>query len=144
MCGKNVPLKNRMEAFTHTLRCHVQSYCDDVASLMGLADFLIGKPGPGALAEAFAMGLPAIVLGNASTLMQERCNLDWLRDEGLGIVVRHFRDIGREADALTRPEVLSRYREKVGSLNNRGVFETVEILDSLLKAGRATQRASTR
>ena len=41
---------------------------------MQLADFFIGKPGPGSISEAVQQGLPVIVVDNAWTMPQERYN----------------------------------------------------------------------
>jgi len=59
---------------------------------MQLADFSIGKPGPGSIAEALAMALPAIVENNAWTLPQERYNTKWVREKEVGRRC-HFRTV---------------------------------------------------
>ena len=58
---------------------------------MHLADFFIGKPGPGSISEAIAMKLPVIVERNAWTLPQERYNADWVLEQGAGFVLPNFR-----------------------------------------------------
>ena len=52
--------------------------------MMRLADFFIGKPGPGCLSEAVQLGLPVITIRNAWTMPQERYNAQWVREQGLG------------------------------------------------------------
>ena len=51
---------------------------------MQLADFFIGKPGPGSVSEALAMRLPVIVECNAWTLPQERYNAEWIVEKEVG------------------------------------------------------------
>ena len=58
---------------------------------MSLADFFIGKPGPGSISEAVAMGLPVIVERNTWTLPQERYNADWVLERNAGLVLPNFR-----------------------------------------------------
>ena len=65
---------------------------------MQLADYFIGKPGPGSISEAVAMRLPVIVERNAWTLPQERYNADWVREQGMGIVLPNFRGIAPAVD----------------------------------------------
>ncbi len=60
---------------------------------MQLADFFIGKPGPGSLSEALAMHLPVIVERNAWTLPQERYNADWVLENEVGLVLPEFSTI---------------------------------------------------
>ena len=60
---------------------------------MQLADYFIGKPGPGSISEAVAMHLPVIVERNAWTMPQERYNADWLIEKGVGIALPNFRGI---------------------------------------------------
>ena len=69
----------RQEAARHGRRMpmHVEGFTREVPYFMGLADFFIGKPGPGSISEALAMRLPVIVERNAWTLAHERYNADW-------------------------------------------------------------------
>ena len=58
-----------------------RSHTPDVPRWMQLADFFIGKPGPGSLSEAVQCGLPVIVTCNAATMPQERWNVSWVRQQ---------------------------------------------------------------
>ena len=99
---------------------------------MQLADYFIGKPGPGSLSEAVAMRLPVIVERNAWTLPQERYNSDWVREQGIGIVLPNFRRIARAVDELLEPAVYARFRAATERLSNRAVFEIPDILERIL------------
>jgi hypothetical protein len=99
---------------------------------MSLADFFIGKPGPGSLSEAVHCGLPVITTLNAWTLPQERYNADWVRDQGVGVAIASFRGIAAAvADVIARLPAL---RSRVARLDNRAVFEIPTILMRLLDA----------
>ena len=97
---------------------------------MWLGDFLIGKPGPGRISGALQCGLPVIVARNEWTLRQERFNTDWVRRQGVGLVLKSFGTI-REAVAELRARLpdlsASEHREK-----NRALFERPGIFDDLL------------
>jgi UDP-N-acetylglucosamine:LPS N-acetylglucosamine transferase len=111
---------------------------------MRLADFFIGKPGPGSISEALAMRLPVIVVRNASTLPQERYNTEWVLEKQVGFVVRSFRKIDDVVGRLIEPATLTRYRANAGTIENRAVFEIPEILERILNAGLpATRDAGT-
>ena len=74
VCGKNEKLANALRARKSRVPCFVEGFTTRVNEYMQLADFFIGKPGPGSVSEALAMQLPVIVECNAWTLPQERYN----------------------------------------------------------------------
>ena len=80
ICGQNEKLAARLRALPHQAPMFVEGFTKDVPRYMQLADYFIGKPGPGSLSEAVAMHLPVIVERNAWTLPQERYNADWVRE----------------------------------------------------------------
>ncbi|WP_240498783.1 hypothetical protein [Thauera propionica] len=97
---------------------------------MKLADFFIGKPGPGSPSEAVQQGLPVIVVDNAWTMPQERYNAEWICSNGLGVVHTRFRDIDAAVGQL-----LSRFedfRANVARIENRALFEVPGILQQIL------------
>jgi 1,2-diacylglycerol 3-beta-galactosyltransferase len=102
---------------------------------MQLADYFVGKPGPGSISEAVAMRLPVIVELNAWTLPQERYNAQWVREMGVGIVLSNFRGIARAVEELLEPAAYGRCREATERLENRAVFEIPGILERIAKQG---------
>ena len=100
---------------------------------MALADFFIGKPGPGCVSEAAAMGLPIIVESNSWTMPQERYNSQWIREENLGLVVDSFSRVGAAVKELLRPANYRRCKEALAAHRNRAVFEVPEILEAILQ-----------
>jgi 1,2-diacylglycerol 3-beta-galactosyltransferase len=99
---------------------------------MHLADFFIGKPGPGSLSEAIAMKLPVIVEQNFGTLPHEQYNADWVRQKQVGLVIPSFRHIPKAVEQFLEPEKFAHYRAHVSAIHNRAVFEIPEILQQLL------------
>jgi UDP-N-acetylglucosamine:LPS N-acetylglucosamine transferase len=115
---------------------HVEGFTPEVQRFMRLADFFIGKPGPGSISEAVASGLPVIVECNSWTLPQERYNTKWVEEESVGIALTSFR--GQVVEAVRRmadPKQRCEFRKKVAGLNNRAVFEIPEILERILENG---------
>jgi 1,2-diacylglycerol 3-beta-galactosyltransferase len=96
---------------------------------MRLADFFIGKPGPGSLSEAVQMGLPVVVTRNAWTMPQERWNTEWVTQNGLGVVLSSFRTVQAAIAELTNN--MSQWQARVRQMNNRAVFEIPDILAKL-------------
>ncbi len=90
ICGKNQKLESTLRHLGGRVPIHVVGFTNEVPRYMQLADFFIGKPGPGSISEAVAMGLPVIVETNAWTLPQERFNAVWVEEQGVGIALHSF------------------------------------------------------
>lgn len=131
ICGKNEKLRARMQALPHHAPMFVEGFTKEIPRYMQLADYFIGKPGPGSVSEAIAMHLPVIVERNAWTLPQERYNADWLREHEAGIVLRNFRGIARAVEELLQPETYRRFRAATTRMNNRAIFEIPAILEQI-------------
>jgi len=133
VCGKNEKLAERLRAQRRNIPVHVVGFTREVNRLMRAADFLIGKPGPGSIAEAMISGLPVLVECNSSTLPQERFNTEWVKEKEVGIVVGNFRrDVVSAVKVLLEAGKLEGMKRNVAALHNRAVFEIPEFLDSLL------------
>jgi len=133
ICGKNEKLAARLRSKQWSIPVHVVGFTREVNRLMRAADFLIGKPGPGSIAEAMTSGLPVLVECNSSTLPQERYNIEWVAEKQVGVVVKHFKkEIVGAVQAFLEPGKLQEMKRNVGALNNRAVFEIPEFLSSLL------------
>jgi UDP-N-acetylglucosamine:LPS N-acetylglucosamine transferase len=138
MCGRNAALARTLRdlpAPASGAARVVVEFTPDVARWMALADFFIGKPGPGSLSEAVHMGLPVIVTRNAGTMPQERWNTDWVRQHGLGLVLRSFGQIAPAVAELQRR--LPELRANARAMPNRALYEVPEILQQLLQPGAA-------
>jgi len=133
ICGRNTRLRSRLQAAPRShAPLFVEGFTKEIPRYMQLADYFIGKPGPGSLSEAVAMHLPVIVECNAWTLPQERFNAQWIREQGLGIMIRNFRDIGEAVNQLLEPSAYAAFRAATERLQNRAVFEIPDILEKLL------------
>jgi hypothetical protein len=125
ICGKNAALANKLRAANRPLH-HIEGFTQEIPYFMTLADFFIGKPGPGSISEAVAKKLPVIVESNAWTLPQERYNAQWVDDEKIGVVLPNFRQIRSHVEKMLAS--LDQYRAAVSTIQNRAVFEIPEIL----------------
>jgi len=132
ICGRNEKLAEKFRARTWKLPLHIVGFTKQVHHLMRGADFLIGKPGPGSIAEAMVRQLPVILECNAWTLPQERYNTEWVKEKNVGIVLRDFKDIVSGVRQLLEPGKLAQFRANVVALDNRAIFEIPEILAKFL------------
>jgi 1,2-diacylglycerol 3-beta-galactosyltransferase len=140
ICGRNKKLAERLRRLPTPYPKFVEGFTAEIPYYMHLADFFIGKPGPGSISEALAMHLPVIVERNAWTLPQERYNTEWIRAKDAGLVLKSFLEIGAALQQLLDAENFARFRANVAAIKNRAVFEIPDILESLLqKETRPTQ-----
>lgn len=132
ICGRNEKLAARLRSEPWRMPVHVIGFTKEVHRLMRAADFFIGKPGPGSIAEALVRQLPVLIECNSWTLPQERYNAQWVLEKRVGIVLKSFRDVVKGVRQMLEPATLAEFRKNVAALNNRAIFEIPEILAHLL------------
>jgi 1,2-diacylglycerol 3-beta-galactosyltransferase len=146
LCGKNEALAQELRALERRIPMFVEGFTREVPYYMELADFFIGKPGPGSISEALAKRLPVIVERNAWTMAHERYNAAWVEEQGVGLVVRNFSTgIGEAVGTLLAPENYARFRQRAAEMRNSAVFEIPDLLEGILSttpAGRTRLLAS--
>ncbi|MCS6944409.1 MAG: glycosyltransferase [Sutterellaceae bacterium] len=140
LCGHNLALAQQLRSLRAQAARAVVGFTPDVRRYLQLADFFIGKPGPGSLSEAIHLGLPVITFCNAATMPQERYNTQWVREHGLGLVVPSVRRLRPAVEALLAD--LETYRKRVRSMRNNAVFEVVALLERLLSGSQRTLPAN--
>jgi UDP-N-acetylglucosamine:LPS N-acetylglucosamine transferase len=133
ICGKNEELAQDLKAEDSDMPRWIEGFTINVPYYMQLADFFIGKPGPGSIAEAVAMGLPVIVECNAWTLPQERYNTVWVAEKKLGLVLKNFSTIADATAQLLDPENYAGFRKNILNIHNRALFEIPEIFEKILQ-----------
>jgi len=131
ICGRNRALQERLGRLKTRNRMLVEGFTREIPRYMYLADFFIGKPGPGSISEALQMGLPVIVERNAWTLPQERYNAEWVAAKSIGMVLKNFRGIDRAVHELLASGKLIEMKNRAAALNNRAVFEIPAILERI-------------
>ena len=132
ICGRNEALAAKLQAKQWKMPVHIIGFTKEVHKWMCAADFLIGKPGPGSIAEAMVRKLPVLIECNAWTLPQERYNAEWVREKQVGIVLKSFGEIVQGVRQMLEPARLAEFRKNVAAQNNRAIFEIPEILTKLL------------
>ncbi len=132
ICGRNEELAAKLRARSWKMPVRVIGFTKEVHRLMCAADFLIGKPGPGSIAEAMVRKLPVLIECNAWTLPQERYNAEWVKEKGVGIVLKSFRDVVEGVKQMLEPSAFAQFRKNVAAQENRAIFEIPEILAKLL------------
>jgi hypothetical protein len=132
LCGRNEALALALRALPSIAPRVVVGFTSEVARWMQLADFFVGKPGPGAISEAVQMGLPVIVTRNAWTMPQERWNTEWVREQGVGLTLRSFSQIDVAVGRLL-PR-LGEFKRRAAAVENHAAREVPQRLAAILQA----------
>jgi UDP-N-acetylglucosamine:LPS N-acetylglucosamine transferase len=132
ICGRNEALAAKLRARKWRMPVNVIGFTKEIHKWMRAADFLIGKPGPGSIAEATVRKLPVLIECNSWTLPQERYNAEWVLEKRVGIVLKSFKEVAEGVRQILEPATLAEFRKNVAAQNNRAIFEIPEILATLL------------
>jgi 1,2-diacylglycerol 3-beta-galactosyltransferase len=142
ICGRNEALAAKLRSRQWKMPAHIVGFTKEVHRLMRAADFLIGKPGPGSIAEAMIRQLPVLIECNAWTLPQERYNTEWVKEKNVGIVLKSFKGVVGGVKHMLDPAKLAEFRKNAAAQNNRAIFEIPEIFAKLLgELPRGTNRS---
>jgi 1,2-diacylglycerol 3-beta-galactosyltransferase len=89
VCGRNEHLEEKLTEMARGLPTPMQvlGFTDKIPEYFRAVDLLVTKAGPGTLAEANAAQLPVVVYDYVPG--QERGNVDFVRNNGLGSVALH-------------------------------------------------------
>lgn len=130
LCGANEDLFNRLQLLVKEgSRCVVEGFIapDKIREHFVGATCILGKPGPGVVAEASVCQIP-FVTERRRAMPQERSVLKWLETSGVGVIVEDLERL--PPDLLARvaacKEVLAAQPQ------NRAVFEVAAHLKSLV------------
>src|SRR5262249_2465607 len=131
LCGHSQTILRDLKALPLKKKILVEGFTTNVDYYMALADFLIGKPGPGSISEALQYHLPVIVERNAATMPQEHYNTVWLEEQRMGIVLNSFGEIASGIERLLMPSTFAEFRRNAEKYSNRALFEVPGILETI-------------
>eukprot|EP00316_Scyphosphaera_apsteinii_P008112 CAMPEP_0119334910 /NCGR_PEP_ID=MMETSP1333-20130426/88295_1 /TAXON_ID=418940 /ORGANISM="Scyphosphaera apsteinii, Strain RCC1455" /LENGTH=460 /DNA_ID=CAMNT_0007345333 /DNA_START=54 /DNA_END=1436 /DNA_ORIENTATION=+ len=129
LCGGNERLEIVLREELAGPYCLVEGMvtAERVRQHLETATFVIGKPGPGVVAEASVCGKPFVT--ERKVMPQERSVLRWLESTGAGVIVRSLERL--PPDLLEHVEA-SRLALVERGLNN-AVFEVSQLIRSLVE-----------
>src|SRR5208337_3543167 len=116
LCGHNQQLPEKLMELDLPFPFHIEGFTREIPYFMRLADYFVGKPGPGSISEALVMGLPVIVERNSWTMVQERFNADWISKNQVGIALPSFRQIAGAVATMLDREQLTGLRASVKAM----------------------------
>jgi Glycosyltransferase family 28 C-terminal domain len=132
ICGHNQKLRSELQEIAAGPHTFIEGFTSRMDYYMSLADFFIGKPGPGSISEALQFHLPVMVECNTRTMPQERYNAQWLIEKRMGIVLKSFDDIAAGVTKLLRENTFAELRRNAQAYSNRALFEIPYILEQAI------------
>jgi len=131
VCGGNQALFEQMQGEVETIqkRCNVEGFigATNIRKHFHDAICVLGKPGPGVVAEAAVCQVP-VVIERDGVMPQEQSVVDWIESNGTGIIVDNLENLP--------PDLLPRLEGCQSAFSshpqNRAVFEVADFLKTLL------------
>jgi 1,2-diacylglycerol 3-beta-galactosyltransferase len=102
LCGRNRRLQHRLGRLSPRFggRLAVRGFVDNMADWLRCADVVVGKAGPGTVAEALCCGVPLVLTSHVPG--QEKGNAEFVVGAGAGRHAPRVRGLVREIDVLRR------------------------------------------
>jgi 1,2-diacylglycerol 3-beta-galactosyltransferase len=114
LCGRNARLRRQLAAVPDD-RLTVLGFVTNVADWLRCADVVVGKAGPGTIAEAACCGAPLLLTSHVPG--QERGNTELVVSAGAGLPARSVRELVRHVDRLRHdPAALTEMRAAAARL----------------------------
>jgi hypothetical protein len=133
LCGHSKKILNDLKKLRSKKHMVLEGFTTNVDHYMAVADFFIGKPGPGSISEALQFHLPVILECNKKTLPQERYNAEWVTENRVGIVLSSFKQIASGVEQLLEPAAFAEFGRNASNYSNQALFEVPGILDGIFK-----------
>jgi 1,2-diacylglycerol 3-beta-galactosyltransferase len=144
ICGRNDMLRRRLTRLAARAggRLTVQGFVDNMADWLRCADVVVGKAGPGTIAEAACCGAPLLLTSYVPG--QEAGNADFVVSAGAGRYVPGLAGLITEIDRLKRdPRALAEMRQAAAAISRPGAAADIAImLASLADDGYRAARAA--
>jgi 1,2-diacylglycerol 3-beta-galactosyltransferase len=102
VAGRNKHLKQKLGNVAWEIPTQVHGFVENMPELMGAADILVTKAGPGTISEAFIAGLPVIISGYIPG--QERGNVDYVLKNEAGAYAEEPLEIAGLIGTWLQPE----------------------------------------
>ncbi|MEB3223208.1 MAG: glycosyltransferase [Candidatus Sericytochromatia bacterium] len=139
VCGRNERLRARCERLAASVDVPIKvlGFTDQMHVLMDAADVMVGKPGPGTIAEAIAKELPMCIDATREPMLQEAGNLELVVKQNLGRAITAEQSLtALVRQYMDNPNMYEATRQNLRrAKNDRAIEELIEIALSQLPGG---------
>ncbi|MNL20361.1 Processive diacylglycerol beta-glucosyltransferase [compost metagenome] len=131
-CGRNAALKRKMDRLASQARIPIKvlGFTDQMPTLMDACDVAVSKPGPGTIAELAYKEIPMLIDGIFTPMPQEKGNLDFVVEKGIGTVITRSAPVSAQIrDLMENPHKVERLKENMRRINNPdAVYDLVDLI----------------
>lgn len=135
-------VKTRLAPFIESKRVEVHGFVGEVATMMGKAHLVVGKPGGLTVSESLAAGLPMAIVDVLPG--QEEYNAQFVERHGIGIVARDAPEIHRFIQLLLKPGSWEALRERILAFGRPSAHRGIAAMISQRPASRKAPSLRTR
>jgi 1,2-diacylglycerol 3-beta-galactosyltransferase len=129
ICGRNTELADRLRHLSLPYPAHILGFSDALAAYLSVSDLFIGKPGPGCVSEALAVGVP-MLLDRSQALPQEKSVVDEVQASGYATAfasLEEFRRAFRHAlAAIEDGSICSDFPENTSAQDLIAIFQAIQ------------------
>ncbi|WP_413206162.1 hypothetical protein [Rhodospirillum sp. A1_3_36] len=134
LCGRDNRLAEDFSAVDWPFPVRVLSFTNEVPRYLGVSNIFVGKPGPGCVSEALAMGL-SLLLDRTMALPQEKPVLQWLKRSEAGLSFSRIGEFRRLlarqlAEIQTKPEAEPTTHPNTAAAEIPNIFADILRLDA--------------
>ena len=126
--GKNKSLQSKLETLKSKHELVVLGFVNNISELMQQADILISKPGALTLSEAFAVGLPILLLPPIPG--PEALNAEYASTHGAALSLSRSIEIANAINIVNNTELLQRMQQSAKKLARPSA--AAEIVDNIM------------
>ncbi|MBN2069040.1 MAG: hypothetical protein JW739_05320 [Opitutales bacterium] len=130
LCGHNHDLARELEQLHLPYPHIIRTYTTEIPLYFALSDFLVCKPGPGTISEASVAGI-SVLVDRKHLLPQERPNLRWIRECGLGQAFRSTKVLLQAIAAMADTPAPNKV-EQPAQARPQAVLEALEVVNKVL------------
>lgn len=131
ICGKNDWLRQQLTALETGYNKVVVGHTSEIPFYMHLADFLIGKPGPGMIMEGLAAKLP-LLIDTRKVILHEANNVYWVERHGFGLRFNSNEELLARIEQFGSAEAYNLFKGKVSTFNNKAIVEFPGIIKRIM------------
>lgn len=129
ICGNNKKLQDQLISLDTSYQKVVIGYCSEIPYYMSVADFLVGKPGPGTIMESIALGLP-LLLDTSHVMPHESNNAPWVEQQSLGVSFKTAKELSDCMQSFIAGNKSTTQNQS--AFTNKAVFEVSDLVDEIL------------
>ena len=122
LCGRNEQLLNNLKIFYPNKTNKIFAFIENYSELLSSVDIVVTKPGACSIFESIERGKPLLIEHNNSTLIQERYNSKWVKQNGFGLIFKNSKTLISELTKLICEDTYMQIKKNLENYNNNSAL----------------------